>query len=304
MGDDTFSPQNIRGYRLTVFTQLRQAIEAMHHPEEVFQWLTLMMMQRFDVPIVQMWTCENGWTDQPSAHLWSMASQNPSQSLNVISEKVATTVERMARGQRSSSPLPVERIFPAYLASLLKRYGLGFCAYCAISKDVNFAPGAYVHARTPAGFTFVVLLLLQQFPQQDIVSAINIILEQALAIAENRHILLPVTTGSGQITAPQEASLQETPPALPGLVIRQKQNAGLMLSSNPFASSVTITDKQALRLYEAIDGRKSVVELCNTTGMTLKEAQLALRTLLSLQCIEIYTPEGWPVDTTLLFKNR
>ncbi|MGH2495996.1 MAG: hypothetical protein ACRDIV_14985 [Ktedonobacteraceae bacterium] len=304
MGDDTFSPQNMRGYRLTVFTQLRHAIEAMHHPEEMFQWLTSMIMQRFDVPIVQLWTCENGPLEQPSAQLWAMASQNPSQPLYVMSEKVASTVERMAKGQRSSSPLPVERIFPAYLASLLKRYGLGFCGYCLISKNVDFAPEAYAHARTPAGFTFVILLLLQQFPQQDLVSAITIILEQALAIAENRHILLPVTGGSGQITAPQEALSQETPPALPGLIIRQKQNAGLMLSSNPFASSITITDKQALQFYEAIDGRRSVVELCNATGMTLKEAQMALQTLLSLQCIEIYTPEGWPVDTALLFKNR
>lgn len=306
MGDDTFSPQNMRGYRLTVFTQLRHAIEAMHHPEEMFQWMTSMMMQRFDVPIVQLWTCENGWTDQPSAHLWAMAAQNPSQPLYVISEKVATVVERIAKGQRSSSPLPIERVFPAYLASLLKRYGLGFCAFCVVSKNVDFAPEAYArsHERTAAGFTFVVLLLLQQVPQQDFTPAINIILEQALAIAENRHLLLPVTAESVQITAQQEALAPETPPALPGLIIRKKQNAGLMLSSNPFASSVTITDKQALRFYEAIDGHKSVVELCNTTGMTLKEAQMALQELLSLQCIEIYTPEGWPVDTALLFKNR
>ena len=77
-----------------------------------------------------------------------------------------------------------------------------------------------------------------------------------------------------------------------------------MLSSNPFATSVTISDKQALRVYEAVDGRKSVAEVCSNTGMTLKEAQAALQTLLSLQCIEIYTPEGWPVDSSLLFKNR
>ncbi len=258
MDDDTFSPQNMRGYRLSVFTQLRQAIEAMHHPEEMFQWLSSMIMQRFDVPIVQLWTCENGWTEQPSAQLWAMASQNPSQPLYVMSEKVATTVERIAREQPISSPLPVERVFPSYLASLLRRYGLGFCAYCLINKNVDFAPEVYApsHERVAAGFTFVVLLLLQHYPQQDLVSPVNIILEQALAIAEKRRLLLPVTADAGQLSAPQEILMQETPPALPGLIIRKKQNAGLMLSSNPFASSVTITDKQALRLYEAIDGRR------------------------------------------------
>jgi hypothetical protein len=304
--DDTFSPQNMRGYRLTVFTQLRQAIEAMHHPEEMFQWLSSMIMQRFDVPIVQVWTCENGWTDQPSAQLWAMASQNPAQPLQVLSEKAAVTVERISKGQRISTPLPVERVFPAYLASLLKRYGLGFCVYCINNKNVDFAPEVYApsYERVATGFTFIILLLLQQYPQQDLISAVNIILEQALAIAENRRLLLPVTATSGQLSTPQEVSVQGTPPALPGLIIRQKQNAGLMLSSNPFAGSVTIKDIQALRLYDAIDGRKSVVGLCNTTGMSLKEAQMALQILLGLQCIEISTPEGWPVDTTLLFKNH
>lgn len=305
-GDDILTPQNMRGYRLAVFTQLRQAIEAMHSPEEMFQWLSSMIMQRFGVPIVQIWTCENGWTDQPSAQLWAMASQNPSQPLQVLSEKAAPAVERIAKGQRISSPLPVERVFPAYLASLLKRYGLGLCLYCLHSKHVDFAPEVFapVQGRAETGFTFIVLLLLSQYPQQELASAITIILEQALAIAENRRLLLPVTAALDQLPAPQEAFTQDTPAALPGLIVRKKQNAGLMLSSNPFASSVTITDKQALRLYEAIDSHRSVTDLSTITGMTLQEAQMALQTLLALQCVEIYTPEGWPVDATLLFKNH
>ncbi len=63
-------------------------------------------------------------------------------------------------------------------------------------------------------------------------------------------------------------------------------------------------DKQARRLYEAIDSHKSLAELCRSTGMTLKEAYTALQILLTLQCIEIYTPEGWPVDVALFFKNH
>ena len=305
-GDDILTPQNMRGYRLAVFTQLRQVIEAMHSPEEMFQWLSSMIMQRFDVPIVQLWTCENGWTDQPTAQLWAMASQNPSQPLQVLSEKAAPVVERIARGQRISSPVSVERVFPAYLASLLKRYGLWLCLYCLDSKQVDFAPEIYapVHGGAATGFTFVVLLLLSQYPQQDLVSAVTIILEQALVIAENRRLLLPVTAALGQFPTSQEAFTQDTPPALPGLIVRKKQNAGLMLSSNPFASSITITDKQAQRLYDAIDGHRSVTDLSGITGMTLQEAQMALQTLLGLQCVEIYTPEGWPVDTTLLFKNH
>jgi hypothetical protein len=305
-GDDITTPQHLRGYRLAVFAQLRQAIETMHSPEEMFRWLSSMIMQRFDVPIVQIWTCDNGWVDQPSARLRAMASQNPSQPLQVLSEKAAEAVERISKGQRITSPVLVERIFPPYLASLLKRYGLGMCLYCVESKNVSLpAEGnASWQGTTTTGLTFVVLLLLQQYPQQDLAAAVTIILEQALAIAENRRLLLPVTASADPITAPHQALAQGTPPALPGLIVKKKQNAGFMLSSNPFSSSIAITDKQALRLFEAIDGRTPVAELAALTGMTLQEAQMALRTLLGLQCVEIYTLEGWPVDASLLFKNR
>jgi hypothetical protein len=265
-----------------------------------------MIMQRFDVPIVQLWTCENGRTDQPSAQLWAMAAQNPAQPLQVLSEKAVPAIEWIAKGQRISSPLPVERVFPSYLASLLKRYGLGLCLYCLHSKNVDSAPVANTafQGRAAIDFTFIVLLLLRQYPQQDLASAITIILEQALVIAENHHLLLPLLAAPDQSSAYQEALAPEVSPALPGLIIRKKQNAGFMLSSNPFASSVNIGDRQALRLYDAIDGRRSVADLSAITGMTLQEAQEALQVLLGLQRIEIYTPEGWPVDSTLLFKKR
>ena len=301
--DDTFSPQRTRGYRLTIFKQLQQAIEAMHRPEEMFQWLASVIVQRFDVSIVQVWTCESGWPGQLSAQLRAMACQDSSQPAYVVSEKVAMTVEHISREQHISPPQPVEQVFPHYLASLLKRYGLSYCAYCLIDRDVRFAPVGYAlpHEGTATGLTFIALLFLRTYPRQDFISTISIILEQAIVTAENHRLLLPVAANSGRLVGPQEALSQEPLPALPGLIPRLKQDAGLLLSSNPFASPVTISDKQARRLYEAIDGRKTLAELCSSTGMTLKEAYTALQTLLTLQCIEIYTPEGWPVDVALFF---
>ena len=303
---DTFSSQTTRGYRLTIFKQLQQAIEVMHRPEEMFQWLASVITQRFDVPIVQFWTCESGRPSQPSAQLRAMASQDSSRPAYVVSEKVAMTVEHISRGQRISLPQPVEQVFPHYLASLLKRYGLSYCAYCLSDKDVCFAPVEYAlsHERTSTGLTFIALLFLGHYPRQDFISTISIILEQAIVVAENHRLLLPVAASSSRLAVPQEAPLQEPRPALPGFIPRRKQDAGLLLSSNPFANPVNISDKQALRLYEAIDSRKTVAELCTSTGMTLKEVYTALQVLLTLQCIEIYTPEGWPVDVALFFKNR
>ena len=339
--DYTFSSKNTRGYRLTIVTQLLQAIETMHRPEEMFQWLASAIVQCFDVSIIQFWTRESGWSGQPHlAQLRALDSQDRSLPAYMISEKMTMTVEHISKEQRIFPPQPVEQLFPHFQASLLKRYGLNYCAYCLIDKalisptaaagranqtNVSFAPAGYAlsHERTLVGLTFIALLLLRRYPQQDLIPTISIILEQALGIAEKHRLLLPVAANSGRLSLPDRLSPSkeypainrgptvasrfiEDPPqealsALPGLIPRIKQDGRLLVSSNPFASSVTISDKQALRLYTAIDGRKTVDEL-RSIGMTLQEVQTALQTLLKLDCIEIYTPEGQPVDATLLFK--
>jgi hypothetical protein len=302
--DNFYAPQSTRGYRLTNFTQLKQAIETMHEPEELFQWLASVIMQRFDVPIVQLWSFENRFPGQSSTQLLARASQNPAQPLHVINEKVAITVGQISRGQYISYPQPVELVFPSYVASLLKRYGLSYCAYCVIDRNAHSNLNTNSQQSAPIGFICTALLFLRQNVDQDLISTINVILEQALAIAESRHLLLPVAPNTDRLPPLQNNFPQEIPPALPDLVPRRKQDGGLMLSSNPFANPVAITGKQALRLYEAIDSRKTVAELCRSIGISLKEAQLCLQTLLRLQQIELYTLDGWPVDSALLFNNR
>src|SRR5256714_1938396 len=231
--DDTFSSQRTRGYRLTIFKQLQQAVAAMHRPEEMFQWLASVMAQRFEVPILQLWTCESGLPGQPSAQLRAMACQDFSQPAYVVSEKVAMTVERISKGQRILPPQPIEQLFPHYLASLLKRYGLSYCTCCLIDRNGRFAPIDYAlsHERASTGLTFIALLFLWKYPHQDFISNISIILEQAIVVAENHGLLLPVPASSGRLAVPQEAPLQEPRPALPGFIPRRKQDAGLLLSS-------------------------------------------------------------------------
>ena len=304
--DNFFAPQSTRGFRLTIFTQLKQAIETMHQPEELFEWLASVIIQRFDVSIVQLWSFENRLPGQSSTQLLAIASQNPAQPLHVINEKVAITVGQISGGQRISNLQPVEQVFPNYVASLLKRFGLGYCAYCVIDRNAPSIPGgnAYLQQSAPAGFICTALLFLRQNVDRDLVSTISVMLEQALIIAENHRLFLPAVANSSYSLPAQEIIAQEIPPALPDLVPRRKQDGGLMLSSNPFVNPVAITDKQALRFYEAIDSRKTVAELCSSRGINLKEAQQCLQTLLRSQQIEIYTLDGWPVDSTLLFNNR
>lgn len=181
---------------------------------------------------------------------------------------------------------------------LLQRYGLSYCCYYVAEKVVRFAAAEYTASQRETGLTLITLLFLRQPPGQNLVTTTGIILEQAIILAENRHLLLPA--GSGPLATPQDALAHESPP---DLVPRRKQDANLMLSSNPFSRTIAIADKQAHRLYEAIDGRLTLNQLCGRTGMTLPEAQKALRELLRLQCIEIYSPEGQPVDVHVLFTN-
>ena len=298
---DTFSSQSTSGYRLMIFRQLQQAVEAMHRPEEMFQWLASLIVQRFDVSIAQFWTCEGRWSNQPSAQLRAMASQDLSQPAYLFGDKVTDTVEQLARSQQTIGAQPVDRFFPRYLAMLLQRYGLSFCCYYVAEKSVRFAPTNYTLSQREPSLSLITLLFLRQQPASNLVSTIGIILEQAIVLAENRHLLLP--PGSGPLPAPQEALAQETAPALPEIVLRRKQNSGLMLSSNPFARTISIADKQAHRLYEAIDGHLTLNQLCGRTGMSLPEARKALQELVRLQCIEIYTPEGQPVDVDAFFSN-
>lgn len=320
---DSFPPGSTRGYHLGIVTQLLQAIDTMHHPSEMFQWLASVIVQRFDVSIIQFWTCEND-SSQPSAQLQAMAGQGPSLPAHVLmNEKVMMTVEYMSKGPPISPPQGVELIFPSYQASLLKRYGFSYCTYCLTERKVQFAPVEYElsHKRTLTGLAFIALLFLRRYPRQDLVPTISTIMEQAVVIAERHGLLLPIAAGTdrllpppgrqptGPVSAlPQVAARashlptpQELLQVLPDLIPRQKQDAGLLMSSSPFAGAIPISDKQALRLYSAIDGRKTVAELCSSTGMTLKEVHTVLQTLLTLQRIEIYTADGRPVDGSLLF---
>lgn len=74
-----------------------------------------------------------------------------------------------------------------------------------------------------------------------------------------------------------------------------------MVSDNPFARTSFITDKQARRLHAAIDGKKSIGELCRSTGMDMKSISGALQTLLKMQRVELLDADGRPVNPTRFF---
>jgi hypothetical protein len=62
---------------------------------------------------------------------------------------------------------------------------------------------ALAQERVPAGLIFVELLFLRSYPRRDLVPTLSVILEQAVVIAENHHLLLPVPATFGHLPTPQ-----------------------------------------------------------------------------------------------------
>ena len=83
---------------------------------------------------------------------------------------------------------------------------------------------------------------------------------------------------------------QESSLPLNKLIPHRNEDANLMSSSNPLSKSVVIPDKQARRLYAAIDGQKNVEELCMVTNLDVKQAPKVLQLLLDQHLIHLYEP--------------
>jgi hypothetical protein len=155
---------------------------------------------------VYSFSIKNNRATQSAAQLLAMASQNPAQPLHVINEKVAIAVEHLSKGQHVSYPQPVEQLFPLYVASLLKRYSLNFCAYCVIDRNQQATPPGYAlsHEKASMRFTCIALLFLWRNVDQNLIATISSILEQAMIITESHHLLLPDSTNPYHLSLPEE----------------------------------------------------------------------------------------------------
>ena len=92
------------------------------------------------------------------------------------------------------------------------------------------------------------------------------------------------------VVNPPDPPREEPSLTLNKLIPHRSEDANLMSSSNPLSRSVVISDKQARRLYAAIDGQKNVEELCMVIHLDVKQAPKVLQLLLDQQLIHLYGP--------------
>jgi chemotaxis family two-component system response regulator PixH len=116
--------------------------------------------------------------------------------------------------------------------------------------------------------------------------------------------LLPPGVLRRPATSPQRLAGQELLLTLHKLIPRRSEDPDLLSMSNPLDISVVIPDRQARRLHAAIDGRKTVDELCSVTHLNMKEIHRALQVLLAQHRIQLYTTDGKQVDSSLLLNEQ
>jgi hypothetical protein len=258
----------------------------MQHLDELLLWLAHTIVKRLDVQVMQFWTNHATSPGQHTLELQTIACQQEQLPEHiVVNSQVAELARRISEQRQHFLHQTVNNLFPLRQATLFKGHGLQYCS------------GYFLQGQTPAPLSLVALLFFQQSPSQKQLVNIEHILEHSLLIARNRQLLQPATNSDTGPIASAGNYQQLTPLALSQLIPRRIEEVNLMKSSNPFTTSVGIEDKQARRLYAAIDGQKNVAALLQTTHLALSEVQTLLQTLVAQQRIRLYSPDGQEVHS-------
>jgi twitching motility two-component system response regulator PilH len=88
------------------------------------------------------------------------------------------------------------------------------------------------------------------------------------------------------------------------LIPQRREDPNLMASVNPFSGAQVIADKEARRLYAAIDGRKTLEDLAQALNLKQKGLVKALRLLFTEKRIHLVSADGQVDDGAWLFDQR
>lgn len=293
--------------QLVSMGQLLKVVTSIHHIDELFQWQGNAFIQYFHAQATQFWGLQANATSGLSTQLRAMVWQDTSIPNNVFANnQVALTVADVMSQGRSAMLQDVRNLFSPHQAELLMRYGINYC-FCYLLKSSSLLPPAQnaTDRDIPTGLSVVALLFLKRLLPEEELSNIVLLLERSIAIAASRGLLLPATATSVQWPAsPAETPPQQRQLDLSELIPHRLESANAMRSSNPFATTEVIPDKQARRLYSAIDGRKNVAEVLASSGMDMKVGYAALHFLLTQHRVQLTEVGGQPVDAKLFFDRQ
>jgi hypothetical protein len=295
------------GRLLVITSQLYNAAMNMHHIDELFQWLSDVIMQNFDGQGIQFWALQATRTDERIVQLRCMVHREQLFPTQIIANnQVATVASQIIRERLGNGFEKVEKMFPHYQASLLARYGLAYCGYYFLSGDMLLPPfyNATSGLELPTPFAVAVLHFLRQPASSHALTSINLVLEQAISVAVSHGLFMPKGTTFGKLPSVAANSLGRQPQLrLDDLIPQRIEDANVLKSSNPLSGSIVIADKKARRLFAAIDGQKNLSELRSSLDMDVKEAYQALQILVAQHRIQLFEPGGEQVDRSVFLDN-
>ncbi len=290
--------------QLVIITQLLQIVTNMQHIDELFLWLSHTIGERLDVPVIQLWANQAHSTGGYSTELRVTASQNSSLPLHVVnSVQVTEVVKGLLNERHGVRSQPVGSVFLLPQADLLARYNLHYWESTFFSNSALLPPMSndVSSGAVPTPLAMIASLFTYQPSNVNLLATVTRIFEYALSIARNRGLLLdaaslpslPSASSMNHRAQPQKLTLGD-------LIPQRVQSVDTMQTSNPLASAVVISDKQARRLYSCIDGKRNIADILDMTQIDQESFTAGLRWLLKKKLIRLYEPKGKPVDSSFL----
>src|SRR6266566_165182 len=168
---------------LIITTRLYKAVMTMHHIDELFLWLVEAIAHAFDIQVTQLWAQQALVTGQYVLRLRTMVRQDSSLPSQVVAnQQVATSIEYTLQGRQAFLFQRVDQFFSTHQGNLLMRYGLNYCCYYIFRNSALLPPS---QQSSPAQevvtpLTAIVLLFTRHPLSADVLSAVNLVLEQAI----------------------------------------------------------------------------------------------------------------------------
>lgn len=280
-------------------TQLFRASAEMHHIDEFLTWLAYLMVRDLNIQVMQFWANQASSTNRTSIVLRAMAIQDRSLPTHVVvNARVVEVVESLLKEQHGAELEHVYGAFSIHQADLLSRYGLNYCFGHFLSNASLLPPLANAHPSkediaTP--FAMLALLLWRQLPIQSVLPTVITILDKVEPVAKQGNLLLPPNTNDG-LQSISSTHVQQRFLPHSELIPHRVQDSEAMRAHSPFTRASPIREREAQRLYMAIDGRKSLAELAAVTQLNVKDMEKVLRQLVAQNQIQVCDKAGQPIN--------
>jgi hypothetical protein len=225
----------------------------------------------------------------------------------ILNADITELIGRLLSEQRGAELQPVQSIFSTHRSNLFRRYGLNYWFGYFFRSDALIPSPAndrYSDIDTTTPCVMLASMFLRQLPSQSLLPTAIAILEQVVPTAiQSQLLLVPAAVFDIQPMMSEHVQLKQSLSVMDELIPHRVRNKEAMRSRSPFTSIPVIREREARRLYLAIDDRKNLVELTSITQLNTKDLNMALRILLTQNYIQFYTETGQLIDSSWLLEN-